>query len=107
MMQEKQFLKDLLAYVKFVDNDNTLDAGQKYHNLILTISHDLHGVINEERCFAPRVTGYAQAELIEMAEIASKLEDLVSQIKAVTYSPFQSDEMKIKFIRKEIQDAGL
>jgi hypothetical protein len=46
------------------------------------------------------------SELIEMAEIASKLEDLVSQIKAITYSPFQSDEMKIKFIRKEIQDAG-
>jgi multidrug efflux pump subunit AcrB len=46
------------------------------------------------------------AELLDMAQIAAKLEDLVSQIKATTYSPFQSDAMKIKFIRKEIQDAG-
>ncbi len=46
------------------------------------------------------------SELIEMAEIASKLEDLVSQIKAVTYTPFLSDEMKLKSIRREIQDAG-
>jgi len=73
-MKEKQFLKDLLAYVRYVHNDNTLDAGQKYYNLISTIGHDLNGVINEDRCFSPRVSGYAQAELrAEMNNLKSQL----------------------------------
>jgi hypothetical protein len=61
-MKEKQFLKDLLAYVRYVHNDNTLEPGQKYHNLISTIGHDLNGVINEDRCFRPRVSGYSQLD---------------------------------------------
>jgi len=46
------------------------------------------------------------SELIEQAELALKLEALVADIKATTYSPFQSEEMKLKFIKKAIQEAG-
>jgi hypothetical protein len=45
-------------------------------------------------------------ELIEMAEVAIKLEALVADIKATTYSPFSNEEMKIKFIKKAIEKAG-
>lgn len=46
------------------------------------------------------------SELIEQAELAMKLEQLVSQIKAMTYSPFLTDAMKLKEIKREIQNAG-
>ena len=45
-------------------------------------------------------------ELIEMAEVAIKLEALVADIKATTYSPFSNDWVKIKFIKKAIEKAG-
>jgi hypothetical protein len=45
-------------------------------------------------------------ELIEMAELAIKLEALVADIKATTYSPFSNDWVKIKFIKKAIEKAG-
>jgi len=45
-------------------------------------------------------------ELIEMAELAMKLEALVADIKATIYSPFSNEEMKIKFIKKAIEKAG-
>ncbi len=37
---------------------------------------------------------------------AEKLEALVADIKATVYSPFQSEEMKLKFIKKAIEEAG-
>ena len=37
---------------------------------------------------------------------AEKLEALVADIKATVYSPFQNDWMKLKFIKKAIEDAG-
>jgi hypothetical protein len=46
------------------------------------------------------------SELIEQAELAIKLEALVADIKATTYSPFSNEEMKIKFIKKAIEKAG-
>ena len=58
-MNNKQFLKDLLAYVNFVHNDRTVDDETKYHRLVQTLGHDLNGLINEDECFLPRVSGYA------------------------------------------------
>ncbi len=46
------------------------------------------------------------SELIEQAELAMKLEALVSDIKATAYSPFSNDWIKIKFIKKAIEKAG-
>jgi hypothetical protein len=46
------------------------------------------------------------SELIEQAELAIKLEALVADIKATTYSPFSNDWVKIKFIKKAIEKAG-
>jgi len=37
---------------------------------------------------------------------AEKLEALVADIKATVYSPFQNEWMKLKFIKKAIEDAG-
>jgi hypothetical protein len=37
---------------------------------------------------------------------AEKLEALVADIKATVYSPFQNDWMKLKFIKKAIEEAG-
>lgn len=46
------------------------------------------------------------SELIEQAELAIKLEALVANIKAIIYSPFLFEEMKLKFIKKAIEEAG-
>lgn len=45
-------------------------------------------------------------ELIEMAEEAMKLEALIADIKATVYSPFRSDEIKLRHIKEAIQEAG-
>ncbi len=46
------------------------------------------------------------SEVIEQAELALKLEALVADIKATVYSPFQTEEMKVGFIKKAIKEAG-
>jgi hypothetical protein len=45
-------------------------------------------------------------ELIDRDAEAEDLEALVADIKATIYSPFQSEEMKLKFIKKAIEEAG-
>lgn len=57
----KQYLKDTKAFMRFIHNsDKTLQ--EKYNALISTIAHDLNGLINEDKCFSPRVTGYSKLE---------------------------------------------
>jgi hypothetical protein len=46
------------------------------------------------------------SELIEQAELAMKLEAVVADIKATVYSPFSDEWLKIKFIKKTIEEAG-
>ena len=50
--------------------------------------------------------GEVADELVEMAEEAVKLEALIADIKSTVYSPFLSEEMKSKFIKKSIEKAG-
>ena len=45
-------------------------------------------------------------ELLDRDAEAEDLEALVADIKATVYSPFQSEEMKLKFIKKAIEEAG-
>jgi hypothetical protein len=45
-------------------------------------------------------------ELLDKNAEAEDLEMLVSQIKAIIYSPFRPEEMKISDIKKEIKEAG-
>jgi hypothetical protein len=45
-------------------------------------------------------------ESSDRAAEADDLEALVADIKATVYSPFQSDDMKLKFIKKAIEEAG-
>jgi hypothetical protein len=52
------FLQDAAAFVRSQQNKETWNQ-----NLILTtLIHDITGLANDERCFSPRVTGYAQRE---------------------------------------------
>jgi len=48
----------------------------------------------------------AVLELMDRNAEAEDLEALVADIKATIYSPFQNDWMKLKFIKKAIEDAG-
>jgi hypothetical protein len=60
-MMNKQYLKDTLAYVRYIHNDPNKSDRAKYLALVSTLGHDLNGLINEERCFRPRVSGYAES----------------------------------------------
>jgi hypothetical protein len=61
-MKDKAYLKDTLAFIRYIHNNPTMDLQQKYHSLISALGHDLNGLINEDRCFSPRVSGYAKLE---------------------------------------------
>jgi len=61
-MMNKQYLKDTLAYVRYIHNDTNKSDRAKYLALISTLGHDLNGILNEERCFRPRVSGYSQLD---------------------------------------------
>ena len=45
-------------------------------------------------------------ELLNIEDTLKKQEALIADIKATVYSPFQSEEMKLKFIKKAIAEAG-
>jgi len=61
-MMNKQYLKDTLAFVRFIHNNPNMSPERKYSAIVSTLGHDINGILNEERCFSPRVTGYARAE---------------------------------------------
>jgi len=73
-MMNKQYLKDTLAFVRYIHNDENRSDKAKYDALISTLGHDLNGLINEDKFFSPRVSGYAQAELrAEMHNLQNQL----------------------------------
>jgi hypothetical protein len=53
-----------------------------------------------------KTTNDVVLELLDRDKEAEKLEALVANIKAIIYSPFSNEEMKIKFIKKAIEEAG-
>jgi hypothetical protein len=53
-----------------------------------------------------KTTNDVVRELIDRDGEAEKLEALVADIKATVYSPFSNDWVKLKFIKKAIEDAG-
>ena len=53
-----------------------------------------------------KTTNDVVMELLDRDAEAEDLEALVADIKATIYSPFQSEEMKLKFIKKAIEEAG-
>jgi hypothetical protein len=57
MRDAKQFLIDARAFLRF-GYDNGLDEKM----MLATLIHDIAGLANRERCFLPRVSGYAQQE---------------------------------------------
>lgn len=61
-MKNKQFLYDLLAYVRYIHNDPNKSDRAKYLALVSTLGHDLNGILNEDKCFRPRCSGYSALE---------------------------------------------
>jgi hypothetical protein len=54
--QQMAFFQDALAFIR--ENDGN-------HNLTLaTLVHDISGIARDERCFLPRVSGYAAREKV-------------------------------------------
>jgi hypothetical protein len=53
------FLQDAAAFVRVANSGK----GTWNSNMVLsTLIHDINGLANDEKCFSPRVTGYAQRE---------------------------------------------
>jgi hypothetical protein len=61
----KQYLKDTLAFVRYIHNDPRMSLERKYSAIVSTLGHDLNGLINEDTFFSPRVTGYSRMEVAE------------------------------------------
>jgi hypothetical protein len=53
-----------------------------------------------------KTTNDVVRELIDRDAEAEGLEALVADIKATVYSPFRSDEIKLRHIKEAIQEAG-
>ena len=60
----KQYLKDTLAFIRYIHNDPRMSVERKYSAIVSTLGHDINGILNEEKCFSPRVTGYSKMDLI-------------------------------------------
>ena len=60
-VMNKQYLKDTLAFIRHIHLSDRTDK-DKYAAILMTLAHDLNGLINNERCFSPRVTGYSKLE---------------------------------------------
>jgi hypothetical protein len=53
------FIQDAAAFVRIANSGK----GTWNSNMVLsTLIHDITGIANDEKCFSPRVTGYAQRE---------------------------------------------
>ena len=77
-MMNKQYLKDTLAFVRYIHNDKNKSDRAKYLALVSTLGHDLNGIIGEHEFFSPRVTGYALAEY--RAELRAERDSLINQL---------------------------
>lgn len=53
-----------------------------------------------------KTTNDVVKELIDQSDKAERLEAVVADIKATVYSPFSDDFIKVKFIKKTIEEAG-
>ena len=60
-MNNKSFLKDLLAFTRYIHFNDKMDVQAKYNALVSTLGHDLNGILNEDKFFSPRVSGYSKS----------------------------------------------
>lgn len=51
------YIQDTRAYLR-----HALREGVRDSVILSTLAHDIRGLANDEPCFLPRVTGYAQRE---------------------------------------------
>lgn len=62
MNKKNQFLKDLLAFTRYIHNTDKMTTEEKYHALVCTIGHDINGLLAEDKFFSPRCSGYSKLE---------------------------------------------
>ncbi len=55
--EEKQILRDMGCYLLWVATQEDITI----HSALYTISHDVGGIVHEEKCFCPRTSGYEAA----------------------------------------------
>lgn len=55
--QFSKFYDDAIAYVKWAIKAKRMPA-----EIVNTMIHDIGGLVRRERCFVPRVSGYAKTE---------------------------------------------
>ena len=53
-----KFAVDARAFVLWCE-DNIKDRDERARLIVDTLMHDVGGLVRQERCFSPRVTGYA------------------------------------------------
>jgi hypothetical protein len=58
------FLQNAAAYLRYA-----FENGTEYNAILTTLAHDISGLANDERCFLPRVSGYAEAERKGVSEL--------------------------------------
>jgi len=60
LTKEEQFIKDAAAYLRAAlsDGNNFGDMA----NILTTLAHDIGGLEQNDPCFLPRVSGYAEVE---------------------------------------------
>jgi hypothetical protein len=65
-----KLVDDMLAFILFARLNGKHEDGNNASILIFsTLSHDIGGVIREDLCFSPRVTGYSKdGKLVEYLE---------------------------------------
>jgi len=62
MNKNTKFLNDLLAFTRYIHFNDKMSVKEKYAALVATLGHDLTGLINEDKFFSPRVSGYSKLE---------------------------------------------
>lgn len=59
VQDHENLLADLSAFVADIVDHPTMDDSRKLSLIAGTVLHDIGGTLNRERCFLPRVNGYA------------------------------------------------
>ena len=52
--------KDLLGFVRYIENQKALNVNDSYSLIKDVLTHDIIGLVNKEKNFLPRSSGYSK-----------------------------------------------
>ena len=55
---EKKVLQDFAGFLLFVLENQKEKRFRSFSDVLFNLSHDIRGLVNQEKCFVPRTTGY-------------------------------------------------